>query len=528
MIGVNSAKRIEAIEKNLIKKFHDAEEEERKKRAKKLNEIAVASSPTTIQTSTSLVKVEDVNDRPPLTVAKAKQLENMKKRLQHKFADVYTKEVEEQREREKKYEVITKAIKEKKDEEAQQQQHKVKDWYKKERYNQIVKRFKPSISSTPERKQIGYTEDGDNEDVFLKVDEKTEAEEVLPNKSIKELMDTNVINLGAIGARYLPRASDSQFGIYYDVPSERLKIGSEPITFDFDDILISNSRFTGSEGLWKLLTFKGFVKPVEYTSDDWKAYKEILLMTNSLHQKNDPSSRRPKSSGGQKWKMMIKPVWDEINKPATSPIPKIGGSGLKRYDDKTPIEYRYIKNLNELIGRLNFIHAEEAAGNNSFHNEKLSVVKFIYDRMQELIEQPNGLKYLVRCLSALPEHAIEGSGLVNDLINKLPFELHAPLNWNLDSYNYCGPGTKLSQRLARGDKGVNPLDEACKKHDIWYRDHREAKDRWVADKVLQDVAWDRVMSPDANLNERAVALGTSGTMWLKRKLGLGLGTSVCL
>jgi len=131
-------------------------------------------------------------------------------------------------------------------------------------------------------------------------------------------------------------------------------------------------------------------------------------------------------------------------------------------------------------------------------------------------------------MSALPEHAIEGSGLLNDLINKLPFELHAPRNWNFDTYNYYGPGTKLQERLARGDKGINPLDEACKKHDIWYRDHKKTEDRWVADKELQKAAWNRVTSADADLNERGVALATSGGMWLKRKLGMGLGTSACM
>lgn len=145
--------------------------------------------------------------------------------------------------------------------------------------------------------------------------------------------------------------------------------------------------------------------------------------------------------------------------------------------------------------------------------------------MEELVRKPNGLKYLVRCLSALPERAIDGSGLLNDLINKLPFELHAPLNWNFDTYNYCGPGTKLDARLARGDKGVNPLDEACKRHDIWYRDHKKTEDRWEADKALQSVAWNRVVSPDADLNERAVGLATTGAMWLKRKLGMGLTTT---
>ena len=511
MMDAKTAKQLEVVENNLVKKFRKAEQDENMQRLKKLKEFSTVSPLVKTHTPTKLVNVVE----PPLTVAAAKKLENIKNKLHHQFTDVYTREMEEQREREKKYESITKAIKEKRDKDSLED--KTKELLKKQKYNQIVERFRPRLSSTPDRKQLHYN-----------TDDEVDVKDTLQNQSIKELVDSNVVNLGLVGAKYLPRANDAQFGIYYDLSSEHLKIGSEPINFDYDDIIMSGKRFKGTEGLWKLLTYKGLVKLDEFTKNDWENYKAILLTSNSLYQKNDPSSRRPKSSGGQKWKLMIKPIWDETNKP-TIPPPEpsqIEGSGLKKYDNKTPIEYRYIKDFNELISRLNFIHAEEAAGNNNFYNEKLSVVKFIYDRMQELIERPNGLKYLIRCLSALPEHTIQGSGLLNTLINKLPFELHAPRDWKFNTYNYCGPGTKLSQRLQRGDKGINPLDEACKKHDIWYRDHRRAEDRWGADKELQNAAWNRVTSSDADLNERAVALGTSGAMWLKRKLGLGLGTSV--
>jgi hypothetical protein len=71
-----------------------------------------------------------------------------------------------------------------------------------------------------------------------------------------------------------------------------------------------------------------------------------------------------------------------------------------------------------------------------------------------------------------------GEGVVNSLINKLPFEIHIP------GYNYCGPGTKLSKRLARGDQGVNKLDEACKEHDIAYNNHEDLQQRHKADSVL--------------------------------------------
>jgi len=52
--------------------------------------------------------------------------------------------------------------------------------------------------------------------------------------------------------------------------------------------------------------------------------------------------------------------------------------------------------------------------------------------------------------------------LIDKFVDNLPFELHIP------GYNYCGPGTKVRQRLARGDRGINRVDEACRGHDIAY------------------------------------------------------------
>lgn len=108
-----------------------------------------------------------------------------------------------------------------------------------------------------------------------------------------------------------------------------------------------------------------------------------------------------------------------------------------------------------------------------------------------------------------------GDKVLNKAIDLLPVELHLP------SYNYCGPGTKLARRLARGDKGVNPLDEACKAHDIAYSKYSDSGNRRVADNILASKAWSRVKSSDASLGERAAALAVSAAMKAKTKLGGG-------
>ena len=111
----------------------------------------------------------------------------------------------------------------------------------------------------------------------------------------------------------------------------------------------------------------------------------------------------------------------------------------------------------------------------------------------------------------------EDRGLLNKFLNRVPIELHLP------GYQYCGPGTKLAKRIARGDSGINPLDAACKEHDIAYSQNREnVEARNTADRVLAEKAWQRVWSKDAGLDEKVAACATTNAMKIKSKLGMGL------
>lgn len=79
----------------------------------------------------------------------------------------------------------------------------------------------------------------------------------------------------------------------------------------------------------------------------------------------------------------------------------------------------------------------------------------------------------------------------------------------------------MSTRLARGDKGINPLDEACRLHDIRYSQTSDSARRAQADRELAERAWKRVVSSDAGLGERAAALAVTNIMKVKSKLGGG-------
>lgn len=115
---------------------------------------------------------------------------------------------------------------------------------------------------------------------------------------------------------------------------------------------------------------------------------------------------------------------------------------------------------------------------------------------------------------------IEGSGIVNTVIDNLPFELHIP------GYKYTGPGTNLDLNLSQGIKPVNKLDEAAMYHDMAYARSDDLDKRHEADKVLEYAAWDRVKADDADFGEKAAAYLTTNVMKIKRALGAGLPSQV--
>lgn len=112
---------------------------------------------------------------------------------------------------------------------------------------------------------------------------------------------------------------------------------------------------------------------------------------------------------------------------------------------------------------------------------------------------------------------VRGKGLVNWAIKHTPFEMHIP------GYQYCGPGTKLQERLARNDPGINPLDQACKEHDISYSKFKDTENRNIADKILAEKAWQRTKSSNASISERAAGLAITNIMKTKAMMGMGMG-----
>lgn len=112
-----------------------------------------------------------------------------------------------------------------------------------------------------------------------------------------------------------------------------------------------------------------------------------------------------------------------------------------------------------------------------------------------------------------PDEEENDEGLIIWGINNLPGPIHIP------NYNYCGPGTEQSPEKFKHVWGINPLDEACKYHDLEYIHNKSIEARNIADLDLARRAWEQSNAPDATPSERRYAKMIATIMWWKSKSG---------
>jgi len=119
-------------------------------------------------------------------------------------------------------------------------------------------------------------------------------------------------------------------------------------------------------------------------------------------------------------------------------------------------------------------------------------------------------------------NASTGKGLINKMINNLPFEFHLP------GHNFTGPGTNLKKRLnsdltpKEWSKPYNRVDEAAMKHDICYSQNKDTKSRnEICDKkMLKDL---NIFNP--TIRERIDRFIAGNSMKAKMTLGMGQSPS---
>ena len=194
--------------------------------------------------------------------------------------------------------------------------------------------------------------------------------------------------VGDIAKEYLTYAmgkdSDRSFGIYPD-ENNKLKIGSKFLKFKGNDIIIEGVKYTGTRGLWELIVSKD---PKNFTENDYINYTSLLIHTDTIYQKNDPKSTKPKSSSLKKWTTLISPVWEFIRE-SKKPLPEEKGKGKGRgkgrgkgkggeEDPKPGTSGTGLKFLssdpNALIDRFDLLLSSQKAGHTGVRNEIISIL----------------------------------------------------------------------------------------------------------------------------------------------------------
>ena len=188
-------------------------------------------------------------------------------------------------------------------------------------------------------------------------------------------------NLGAEvikALNYIKPEEKTTFGMYFK--DGDFRIGDKKVDIKGDDIIIGDKKYTGTPGLWDLIMNED---PQNFTEEDYLDYGKILKQTNAIYQGNNPKQNYPKSSKSNKWKKLIKPIWEKIKEQKEDeteteneeednayslfdddPQPGTSGSGLKILPSDP----------NALIDRFDLLFSSQKAGHTGVRNEIIAIL----------------------------------------------------------------------------------------------------------------------------------------------------------
>ena len=197
--------------------------------------------------------------------------------------------------------------------------------------------------------------------------------QIFPSIEFKssEVMELGTLAVYSLIEAFTKEGVDKTFGLH--AKNKKFHIGNKPVTIKDNDIIIDGITYTGSPGLWELITSKD---PKNFTEEDFEKYMGLLVQTDTIFQDNNPNNTKPKSSGGSKWNKLISPIWEEI-KPKKKkkkrrqqdpenddPQPSTSGEGLKILPSDP----------NALIDRFDLLFSSKKAGHTGVMNEIISIL----------------------------------------------------------------------------------------------------------------------------------------------------------
>ena len=177
---------------------------------------------------------------------------------------------------------------------------------------------------------------------------------------------------------YIKPEEKTTFGMYFK--DGDFRIGDKKVDIKGDNIKIGDKEYIGTSGLWDLIMNED---PQNFTDEDFLNYGKILKQTNAIYQGNNPKQNKPKSSKSNKWKKLIKPIWEAIKEQKEDetetedeeegnayslfdddPQPGTSGSGLKILPSDP----------NALIDRFDLLFSSQKAGHTGVKNEIVAIL----------------------------------------------------------------------------------------------------------------------------------------------------------
>ena len=207
--------------------------------------------------------------------------------------------------------------------------------------------------------------------------------EELPTKLFKkvfpsiEFKASDIVNFGPLAVDALLKAfTEKNIDRFYGIYAEdgKFKIGDKFITIEDNNIKVKDKIFVGTPGFWELITSKN-PNPEYYTEEDLSKYQQLVILTNAAYRNNNPTQNYPKQSKGNKWKKIIKPIWEAIKEQEEEykefeepdedePQPGTSGSGLKILPSDP----------NALIDRFDLLFSSKKAGHTGVRNEIVAIL----------------------------------------------------------------------------------------------------------------------------------------------------------
>ena len=157
------------------------------------------------------------------------------------------------------------------------------------------------------------------------------------------------------------KGADKTFGIY--PKNKRFYIGDKPVFIKDNNTIVDEEEYKGTPSFWELIMLE---KPKEYTIEVFNNYGRLLVKTNAIHRDNNPNNPYPKGSKSDKWRYLLKDVWNNREKYEGSVVIVIPSDP------------------NALLETLDLLLSSQEAGHTGVGNELVSICDEL--KRQEVID----------------------------------------------------------------------------------------------------------------------------------------------